>query len=90
MTTFELIESGPRIVAILLPVEVSPDQCQVLYKLLCPHRYPGRTVAYRLDMDLSKRWNLWGVMCDPDWSSEQKKRVPMFRPHGIKLAFAAS
>ena len=85
MTTFELIESGFRIVAILLPSEVSPEQCRVLYKLLA--RRPESTVEARLDMDLSKRWNLWGVMCDPNWATEQKKLKPMFRPHGVTLAF---
>jgi hypothetical protein len=79
MKTFEIIESSVGIEAILLPSEVSPAQCNVLYKLLHP--------SARLDAGLSKRWSLWGVMCSPAWSSEQLHRSPMLRPRGLILAF---
>lgn len=79
MKTFEVIESSIRIEAILLPSQVSPEQCNVLYKLLHP--------SARLDAALSQRWHLWGVMCSPDWASEQLHRAPMIRPRGQILAF---
>lgn len=79
---FDIVLELGRPVAIISPLALTHAQINALYCLL-----PERAV---LDHELSRRWNVTHVLADPEWAQQQKKRVPMLRPHAgiISLTFA--
>jgi hypothetical protein len=79
--SFELVLEYRRPAAAIIPSQISPDQRDTIYALL-----PS---AAAMDIELARRWNVWAVLCTREWASEQKRRIPMFRPKTTtKLTFA--
>ncbi len=74
----EIISEGNRPVAVILPSRANVMQLSALYKLL-----PERS---RLVSVLAIRWNVWGVLCTPEWAREQLHRVPMLKPKGFTVS----
>jgi hypothetical protein len=71
-----------RPVAAIIPSQITPDQRDTLYALL-----PSNAA---MNLELARRWNMWGVLCNEEWASEQKRRIPMLPPKtAIKLTFAS-
>ncbi len=76
----EIISEGNRPVAVILPSKANVLQLSALYKLL-PERSHLVTSS-----GLASRWNVWGVLCTPEWAREQLHRVPMLKPKGFTVS----
>ncbi|GEM_PF-6146767 len=76
---FEIISDVYGIRAILVHRPLTTLQTIRVLKLFCER--------FANDPELCRRWNLQSVFCEREWASEQKKRSPMLRPNGVRLAF---
>lgn len=70
----EFIHEFGEPIAAIIPNALKPEQRDSIYAML-----PREAV---LNLQLSKRWNVWAVLCGPDWASAQLRRVPMLKPKG--------
>lgn len=77
---FKLFSRHGRIVAIVVPCDLSPRQLSSLTRITGDN--------LRANDTLRARWNVANVICDADWAKEQLERVPCTVPKdGMTLAF---
>ena len=79
---FTLITEQKSPIAIICDAAISTNHLLRLYQLL-----PDRA---QLAQDLSIRWQSGPVLCCPEWAAAQRKRRPMLKPTGHRLAFLAT
>lgn len=77
MGTFELIFEFGKPVAAIIPDRISAGELRTIYQILVPESYDQPTLA--------QRWDVTMVICPATWAREQLRRVPMFKPRGIRL-----
>lgn len=81
MLPFTIITEFGRPVAIILDADPEPGRLTTLFSLL-----PGNSFDHP---DLAKRWNVPKVIGSIEWATEQRRRHPMIRPSGSRMAILA-
>jgi hypothetical protein len=80
MNQFSLVLEFGRPVAALVPTRLPAAQLVSLLRVMPPAVFD--------QPELATRWNLAHVFACPEWSRDQKRRVPMTAPkQTLKLAF---
>jgi hypothetical protein len=75
---FELVVRARALKAILIPYQITQEKLTVLEQL--------GTSRMKNDSVAARRWKLWGVLADPDWTGLDAADPPS---DGITMAFVA-